>query len=38
VLTLLSSSAVPTEAAAEARALAERSLEALVGWMANRGA
>jgi type IV pilus assembly protein PilM len=38
VLSLLSSPAVPAEAAAEAPALADRSLEALIGWMANRGA
>ncbi len=38
VLALLGSSALPAEAADEARALAEHSLEALVGWMANRGA
>lgn len=38
ILPLLGSTALPPEAASEARALADRGLEALAGWMANRGA
>ncbi len=38
ILPLLGSAALPPGATADARALADRGLEAMVGWMANRGA